>query len=206
MADDQDLEDAPVAAEAPEEQRADLPPGPLDGNDVDTGSGYVDLGSLQVPAVQGLQVRAELAADKKTVQRVQLVLGQSGLQVQLAAAPKSGGVWDEVRAGIREGLESQGGQVVEQQTRYGTELTATLPMDMPDGTKGAVPIRIIGREGPRWFARIDVMGPATHDEEAWLPLQDVLDRLVVKRGTEPRPRLDLLPLSLPSAAVEVPGE
>ena len=75
-------------------------------------------------------------------------------------------------------------------------------MTLPDGSEGTTRTRIIGREGDRWFARIDMVGPAAlGGQEA-----SDFDRIVVVRGSEPHPRLDLLPLHLPSQeSVEVPN-
>lgn len=179
-------------------------PGPRDLSEVDATRGYVDLGSLRIPAIAGMQLRTQLAPDGLTVLRVLLVLGSSGIQVSLAAAPKSGGVWDELRAQIRSGMEADGAQVQDVHTRYGEELLADLLVTLPDGGRATSRMRVIGREGPRWFARIDVLGPAAQSLEAGTSLEQVIDRMVVVRDDAPRARLDLLPLHVPEGAVEVP--
>lgn len=177
-------------------------PGPRDFADVDTSEGYVDLGSLLVPVIEGMQLQAKVAPDGRTVQQVIIVAGASGLQVTVAAAPKSGGVWDEVRSDIRTDLERHKASVEERATRYGTELQARYPVTMPDGSRAITPMRIIGREGPRWFARIDMLGRATADEDEGHRLEGVIDRLVVRRDGRPRPRLELLPLHVPQTSEE----
>lgn len=179
-------------------------PGPRTPDEVDTSRGYVDLGSLLVPAVPGMQLRTQVADDKRTVLRVLVVVGNSGIQVSLAAAPKSGGVWEEVRDQIRQGMEADGATVTDVHTRYGEELLADLLVTMPDGSRATSRMRVIGREGPRWFARIDLLGPAAQDLEAGAELEKIVDRLVVVRDDAPRARLDLLPLHVPEGAVEVP--
>lgn len=179
-------------------------PGPRDVSEVDTSTGYVDMGSLLIPAIPGMQLRTQLAADGTTVLRALLVLGASGIQVSLAAAPKSGGVWDELRDQIRSGMETDGATVAAATTRYGEELLADMLVTMPDGSRATSRMRVIGREGPRWFARIDILGPAAQSLEAGADLERVIDRLVVVRDQAPRARLDLLPLHVPEGAVEVP--
>ncbi|MFC7580322.1 DUF3710 domain-containing protein [Schaalia naturae] len=179
-------------------------PGPRDIAEIDTTSGYVDMGSLLIPAIPGMQLRTQLAKDGRTVLRALLVLGASGIQVSLAAAPKSGGVWDELRAQIRSGMESDGAHVEDVHTRYGDELLADLLVTLPDGSRATSRMRVIGREGPRWFARLDILGPAAQSLEAGGALEKVIDRLVVARDDAPRARLDLLPLHVPEGAVEVP--
>lgn len=177
-------------------------PGPRDFDEVDTSEGYVDLGSLLVPVIHGMQLQAKVAPDGRTVQQVIIVAGTSGLQVTVAAAPKSGGVWEEVRSDIRADLERHKASVGERRTRYGTELEARYPVTMPDGSQAVTPMRIIGREGPRWFARIDMLGRATADEQEGRRLERVIDRLVIHRDERPRPRLELLPLHVPAPGAD----
>ncbi len=197
-------EDADVRAGVSDDDPVWSEPGPRDLSEVDATRGYVDLGSLRIPAIAGMQLRTQLAPDGRTVLRVLLVLGSSGIQVSLAAAPKSGGVWDELREQIRSGMEADGAQVQDVRTRYGEELLADLLVTLPDGGRATSRMRVIGREGPRWFARIDVLGPAAQSLEAGASLEQVIDRMVVVRDDAPRARLDLLPLHVPEGAVEVP--
>lgn len=179
-------------------------PGPRTPDEVDTSRGYVDMGSLLVPAVPGMQLRTQVADDKRTVLRALVVVGNSGVQVSVAAAPKSGGVWEEVREQIRQGMEADGATVTDVHTRYGDELLADLLVTMPDGSRATSRMRVIGREGPRWFARIDLLGPAAQDLDSGADLEKLIDRMVVVRDDAPRARLDLLPLHVPEGAVEVP--
>ena len=180
-------------------------PGPRSLSEVDTSTGYIDMGSVRIPAIQGMQLRTQVADDKKTVLRVLIVLGASGIQMSVAAAPRSGGVWDEVREQLRSSLEQSGGRIEDVETRYGHELLADMPVTLPDGREATSRMRIIGREGDRWFARVDIIGPAAQSLEAGADIERVIDRIVVVRDEQPRARLDLLPLHVPSGAVEVPN-
>ncbi|WP_076463631.1 DUF3710 domain-containing protein [Actinomyces mediterranea] len=180
-------------------------PGPRSAAEVDASVGYIDMGAILLPAVKGMQLRTQVADDKKTVLKILLVLGDSGVQISAAAAPRSGGVWDEVRAQIREGLESDGATVTETEGRYGDELYADVPVQMPDGRQATSRMRIIGCEGPRWFSRIDILGPAAQSAEAGKEIEKIIDRIVIVRDDKPRARLDLLPIHVPTAAVEVPN-
>ncbi|MCF2711851.1 DUF3710 domain-containing protein [Schaalia hyovaginalis] len=179
-------------------------PGPRSVEEVDTSVGYVDMGSIRIPAVKGMQLRTQVADDGASVLRVLIVLGDSGLQISAAAAPRSGGVWDEVRAKIAEGIGADGGAVEAVEGRYGVELRADIPVTMPDGRAASSRMRIIGREGPRWFSRIDILGPAALNDEAGREIERIIDRIVIVRDDQPRARLDLLPVHVPDAAVEAP--
>ncbi len=179
-------------------------PGPRSVEEVDTSVGYVDMGAIRIPAVKGMQLRTQVADDGTTVLRVLIVLGDSGLQISAAAAPRSGGVWDEVRDKITEGLLADGGSVEALEGRYGVELRADIPVTMPDGRPASSRMRIIGREGPRWFSRIDIVGPAALNDELGREFEKIIDRIVIVRDNQPRARLDLLPIHVPDAAPEVP--
>ena len=88
----------------------------------------------------------------------------------------------------------------------GHELEVDESVTLPDGSEGTTRTRIIGREGDRWFARIDMVGPAALGGQEANDFEELIDRIVVVRGSEPHPRLDLLPLHLPSQeSVEVPN-
>ena len=160
-------------------------PGPRNYGDVDTSEGYVDMGAILFPARPGMQLRTQVADDGTTVLQILVVLGNSGIQMSVAAAPRSGGVWDELRDEIRSGFEKQ-----------------DMPMQMPDGRSATSRMRILGREGDRWFARIDIIGPAAADADAGLEIEKVIDRIVVRRDEHPRTRLELLPVRLPAGAQE----
>ncbi|WP_277063966.1 DUF3710 domain-containing protein [Schaalia cardiffensis] len=179
-------------------------PGPRSPEEVDTSVGYIDMGSILLPAIKGMQMRTQVADDGTSVLRVLLVLGDSGLQISAAAAPRSGGVWDELRSQILEGLRADKAQVREVEGRYGTEIYADIPVKLPDGRKASSRMRIIGREGDRWFSRIDILGPAAQSPEAGAQIERILDRIVIVRDSKPRARLDLLPIHVPNEQVEAP--
>lgn len=202
-ADQQEAPQAPVLPTLEDDDPIWEQPGPRNAGEVDTSDGYVDMGSILFPAVPGMQLRTQLADDGSTVLQILVVLGNSGVQMSVAAAPRSGGVWDEVREEIRSGFASQGASVTDVESRYGDELLVDMPMRMPDGRSGTSRMRIIGREGDRWFARIDVLGPAAASPEAGAHIEKVIDRIVVRRDKHPRTRLELLPLHVPGGAAGV---
>lgn len=133
----------------------------------------------------------------KTVQGVQVVLDGSSLQMQAFAAPRTDGIWDEVRAEIRTQVTGQGGSVEELDGPFGTELLARLPVRTPDGRTAHRPFRFLGTDGSRWFLRGLLSGRAAVDPEAARRLEAVFAGVVVVRGTEARPPRELLPLHLP---------
>ena len=180
--------------------------GPRDSGGSPVPSGYVDLGALYVPRLPGLQLRGKFEADKTTLFRMLLVLGTSGVTVSVAAAPKSGGAWSELSDQIETSIVSAGGVVERQVGPYGTELHAKVAAVLPDGTRGFSPLRIIGVEGPRWVARLDVAKTATGGDEAQIAAcEQLIDQLIVHRGDSPRIRFEVLPLTLPKDTAAVDG-
>lgn len=178
-------------------------PGPKDSGGEGPPSGYVDLGSLYLPPIPGMQVRAQFEEDGKTLNRIQLVVGTSGIRVSVAAAPRSGGVWPELLDQLAKSVEQQGGTSTVAEGRYGEELQAKVPVQLPNGKKGFTPVRFLGIEGPRWIVRLDVQGPAASgDAEQEELCYQVIDNMVVNRGPDPRVRLSLLPFLLPQGGVE----
>ncbi len=172
--------------------------GPIDSEGGLCPAGYLDLGSLFVPALPGIQLRAQFEDDKKTLRRILLVTGTSGIQLSVIAAPRSGGVWSELREQVAESIANANGISEDVNTKYGTELAAVIPARMPDGTDGRQPLRIIGIEGPRWLLRVDLQGMAAADDAtARGQCEEIIDRIIVNRGAEPRVRMEMLPITLP---------
>ncbi|NES28302.1 DUF3710 domain-containing protein [Micromonospora terminaliae] len=156
----------------------------------------LDLGSLQIPAVPDVEVRVQ-ADPQGVIQQVVLVHGQNALQLGVFAAPRSEGIWDEVREEIRQSLFNDGAAAQEVEGDYGTELRARVRT--PDGITD---LRFVGIDGPRWMVRGVYQGEAATNPAAAGSLQACLDGLVVDRGQEAKPVREPLPLRLPREVAE----
>jgi hypothetical protein len=132
-----------------------------------------------------------------TVQQVVLVWEESALQVGAFAAPKSDGIWDEVREEIRESMTSDGVASEEVTGEYGPELRARA-----DTPQGPVDLRFVGVDGPRWMIRAVFQGAAAADPDREGPLRSCLSGIVVNRGADARPVREPLPLRLPKEMAE----
>ncbi len=185
----------PAAAAGPVSRPA--PGGPWDESEVDGLGRRVDLGAIWLPGVVGMELRMEI--DKKTnqVTGVGVTLGGSALQVQAFAAPRTEGIWDEIRAEIAESVTKQGGSVDDLPGPFGRELLARLPVRTPEGRTGHRPARFIGHDGRRWFLRGVLTGAAAVDPQQAAQLEALFADVVVVRGTEARAPRDLLALRLP---------
>lgn len=200
--------DAPAlpeeAAGEPADRTGRSVTGPFDVSEITSRDGYVDLGALLIAPSEGLQLRLEVEEATQRVVAVTMDLNGSSLQLQAFAAPKSEGLWDEIREQIGQSVGSQGGQVEEVQGQFGTELVAKLPAGAPDGSQGYRVARFVGIDGPRWFLRGVLGGAAAMDRDAAAPLEALFRRIVVIRGDSPMPPRDLLQLRLPKDASVTP--
>ncbi|WP_426225703.1 DUF3710 domain-containing protein [Pseudarthrobacter sp. DSP2-3-2b1] len=178
--------------------------GPFDVSEISSRDGYVDLGALLIAPSEGLQLRLEVEEATQRVVAVTMDLNGSSLQLQAFAAPKSEGLWDEIRDQIGQSVGSQGGQVEEIQGEFGSELIAKLPAGAADGSQGYRVARFIGVDGPRWFLRGVLGGDAAMDRAAAAPLESLFRQIVVIRGDSPMPPRDLLQLRLPKDASPTP--
>ncbi|GMA39759.1 DUF3710 domain-containing protein [Mobilicoccus caccae] len=193
-----DTPDTPTDATtaAADEQAPASDHGPFDASDVSSDEGYLKLGSIWVPAIEGLMLTFEMDQSQSQVTAVQVVRGDSTLQLQAFAAPKSGGLWEEIRAEIAEGIAGQGATATEETGAHGTELVVDV--------NGGV-MRFLGVDGPRWFLRGVVSGRAAVDPDAGAGLRQVFADVVVDRGGDPMGPRELLTLTLPDDSGQPDG-
>jgi hypothetical protein len=156
----------------------------------------LDLGSLQIPAIDGVEVRVQ-ANPEGGVEQIVLVDGDSALQLGVFAAPKSEGIWDEVRDEIKKSMQGDGASPREIQGPYGTELIAHVQTP-----EGPADVRFVGVDGRRWMVRALFQGPAAADPNYAGALATCLQGLVVVRDDEARPVREALPLRLPKEMAE----
>jgi hypothetical protein len=187
--------------------------GPWDEADApQDGVARIDLGSLRLPAVPGMELRVDVNAQQKVIGAT-LRAGESMLQVSAFAAPRAGGIWDDVRADLARSASGQGGSLREVDGPFGPALAGTVLVAQPaqQGQPAPKPVRraarFLGVDGPRWFLRGMLSGPAAESPEAAAQLEEAFRRIVVVRGNEPMPVREQLPLTLPpQAAAQVAAQ
>ena len=196
--DDTETDDTADASEARPEH---LEAGPYDQPDAPE-EDRIDLGGLQVPTIDGMELRMEVDQRTNAVTGANLVIEGSSLQVQAFAAPKSRGIWEEVRGKLRESVVKQGGTAETRPGAFGTELIARMPVKRADGRTAYRPARFMGVDGRRWLLRAVLSGKALADPEQARRFETLVSRLVVVRGAEAMAPQELIPLHLPG---ERPG-
>lgn len=177
--------------------------GPWDATEVEgDGVERLDLGGLRVTAATGVDVQVQVDETSRAVVQVTLARPDGGVQVQPYAAPRTGGLWDEVRPQIKASINAGGGLVEEAEGPFGIELKAQVKAE---ATGVMQPARFVGIEGPRWFLRAVFLGGAARPGETATALEDMVRALVVVRGSEAMAVGSAIPMRLPEQPEAAPA-
>jgi hypothetical protein len=174
------------------------PGGPWDIADDYPAAERVDCGSLLIPAREGFDVQINVAEEQGTWAAV--VRQDSGMQLQAFAAPRSGELWAEVRQEIAANIAESGGTCQEIYGRFGVELAAQVPISAEAEPTVQQPVRFLGFDGPRWFLRGVISGPAASDKALAASFDEIFGDVVVVRGDYPAPPREQLEIKLPEEA------
>ena len=173
--------------------------GPWDGAGDYPQAERMDFGSLLVPVREGFDIQVNL--DDEAGMWIAVVSQDSALQLQAFAAPKTSGLWAEVRREIAAEVGKAGGQSDDADGPFGAELLARMTPGGP-GTQ-PVPMRFIGADGPRWFLRGLLTGPAVQSPDLAVPFEEIFADVVVVRGDHAEPPRKALDIQLPEEARQV---
>lgn len=152
---------------------------------------YLSLGAFYIPFVQGIQLRLKASRADNTLLGATVTLGHSSLEIEAFAAPKTMGLWDDVR----EDLLANNPNAKAVAGIFGTEVL--LPVKLPNGS--VHPTRIVGIDGPRWMLRGIFSGAAADqsNEQETEILNRFFSDIVVERGDAPLAPRDLIPMAPP---------
>ena len=213
-------EDASEQVDAPVLDRSS---GPFDHSEVGGSDDRIDLGALRILGAEGMQLRLEIDQEQQAVVAASVLMGDSNLQLQAFAAPRSEGLWESIRGELSESVTTRGGSaesVVQWHPEdddgpaesvegpCGIELRTRMPSQDKNGRTVFAPARFLGVDGPRWFLRGVISGRAAVEDTKAEPLLQVFRDTVVVRGQDPMAPRELLTLTLPTEAqpVEAPDE
>lgn len=177
--------------------------GPFDVSEVKSLEQYGDFGAIKIIPTEGMDIRLEIEEGTTRVVSVAIQLNQSTLQLQAFAAPKSEGLWHEVRRELAHSIRAQGGLLEERVGSFGPEILAQLPNSDPADTSRRF-ARFVGVDGPRWFLRGVIGGAAINDPAAANQIESVFRSTIVDRGNAAVPPRDLLELQIPDGVVAPP--
>lgn len=212
--------DAPEAAAAPQSGEAVEPTagvestgaeptgprGPYDADEMPADAAPVtriDLGSLHIPAVEGLELRLQVDEASGQIAAVLLTGEEGAIELRAFAAPRNGDLWGEVLPQLVADVQQRGGQVMQRDGSFGPELVCQLAVTMPDGQEGVQPSRILGINGPRWLLRATFLGRPAVEPEVGAAWEQVLHHVVVSRGKTAMPKGEALPIVIPPEAQQV---
>nr|WP_246336512.1 DUF3710 domain-containing protein [Flexivirga oryzae] len=171
--------------------------GPYDRSEVTELDGLLDFGAIAIIPQPGMELRLDVDDAGQEITGLTAVVEGSACQLQAFAAPKSRGVWDEIRDEIADNLIAGGGTAEERLGPLGIELHTRMPTRGQDGRTTYAPARFVGVDGPRWFLRVVLSGNAAIDEATGNQLLEFARHSVVTRGGEPRAPREMLPLEIP---------
>lgn len=130
---------------------------------------------------------------------------ESGLELALFAAPRSGSLADELREEIIEEATQGGGHAQEAEGPFGPEVRRVMPIDGPEGEQLFHVSRVWLVDGPRWLLRGTLMGQAAMVEGEEPPADVFVEffrNVVVNRDDAPRVPGELIQLALPEGEVQ----
>ncbi|MBV2366604.1 DUF3710 domain-containing protein [Streptomonospora nanhaiensis] len=177
--------------------------GPWDASEDAPEAQRMDLGALRVPVVPGTGIQVNSARGGRPI-GVTLHTQRTALQLQPFSAPKSSGVWEEMREELRSQVTAQGGKVEDFDGTFGPELRAVIPVAGKKDDQGrqlGERVRYIGVDGPRWVLFGVIRGEGAVKPEAMAGVEELFQKIVVVRGETPMPPRELLPIVIPPGAV-----
>lgn len=172
----------------------------LGGQDDTPGAQRIDLGSMLVTGFAGAELRLQVSEESQQVVSVMLISGDSAIELGAYAAPRTGGLWPELRDELTEAATEAGGSAALVEGPFGVELRRLLPVTTPDGEQGYQPSRMWVVEGPRWLLRGILYGQAALEDGVDGPVAPLLTafrQVIVRRDAQAMAPGDLLPLELP---------
>ena len=137
--------------------------GPFDFDEVDLEADEVErveFGPLVITPFEGLGLQLHGDPETGSVHALLAAYQDSGLELALFAAPRSGGLADELREETIEEAAQAGGHAGVANGPFGPEVQRVLPMEGPEGEQLFHVSRIWLVEGPRWLLRGTLMGRA----------------------------------------------
>ncbi len=167
--------------------------GPFDISEVSAVQPFIDLGAIKVTPRPGLQLKLDIEESTKRLISAIFDIDGSTLHVQVFAAPRNEGLWNEIREQLAAQVVKQGGRAEHVVGPFGPEVRGVVPT--ADGAQRLV--RFVGVDGPKWFLRGVISGPAAEAGLNAMYVEEVFRSIVVDRGTEPLPPRELLTLRVP---------
>lgn len=184
------------------------PHGPWDRAETDRDTreeGYVDFGGLVVPTTPELEIHVQLDEQSGLGAAILLVGPESAVELRAFAAPRTEGIWDDVRKEVAAEAARAGGTATEIDGEWGIELECVVPVQLEDGQQATQPARIVGVDGPRWLLRGTFYGRSAAEADPDGVVERTFRDTIVVRGDAAMLPREQIPLSLPPGAEPASG-
>ncbi len=154
---------------------------------------YININSIYIPVIEGMELRLKASNATGEILGATVTHGSSSLELEAFAAPKTMGLWDD----IRQELLDSNAKAEEVDGEFGKEVL------LPVSVKGKKFVsRVVGVDGPRWLLRGIFTGSAAEESEEKTLLDTFFHAIVVNRGEEPLAPHDLIPMTPPWMPVD----
>jgi len=163
----------------------------------------IDLGGLIVRGRQDIQLQLQVDEGSGQIVAVLMMAEEGAVELRPFAAPRSAGIWDDVRRQIAAETARLGGTATEADGAFGKELHVLVPVQGPEGQQLTQPSRVLGIAGPRWLLRATLFGRPAVDYRQDGDVEKALRDVVVVRGGSPIPPGDPLALTVPPNAQRI---
>lgn len=200
--DDDDNDDG-AQKEAPRDR---VKNGPWDESEEAGEANRIDLGALRIPVIDGMQVQLEAQEESGSILAVSLIHKGGALRVQAMAAPKTEGLWSQVRSQVSASVTAAGGSAKEIFTDLGYGLSAAIPHKIDEDQVGVQNHEYVGVDGPRWFLMGIIATTDGLPEEVREELVEVFRGIIVVRGDAPMPPGQFLELTPPNLEPDADSE
>lgn len=195
-ADETDEEAAEAALDPREDGPFDFEEVALDADEVQR----ITFGPVIITPFEGLGLQLHGNPETGMIQALLATYEESGLELALFAAPRSGSLADELREEIVEEATQGGGHAEEADGPFGPEVRRVMPIDGPEGEQLFHVSRVWLVDGPRWLLRGTLMGQAAMVEGEDAPADVFVEffrNVVIRRDEAPRVPGELIQLALP---------
>lgn len=180
--------------------------GPWDESEEAGEANRIDLGALRIPVIDGMQVQLEAQEESGLILAVSLIHKGGALRVQAMAAPKTEGLWSQVRSQVSASVTAAGGSAKEIFTDLGYGLSAAIPHKIDEDQVGVQNHEYVGVDGPRWFLMGIIAKTDGLPEEVREELVEVFRGIIVVRGDAPMPPGQVLELTPPNLEPDADSE
>lgn len=186
-------------ATQPQQDQTENDFGPFDGDTVnfqdfdfsDFATGALDLGSMLIPVPHGGEVKVDMGPEGP--QMIHLEIDGGRITPIAFAAPRNGDLWAESVEETVAGMTKDGLDVHVEDGPWGQEICAVA---------GEGQMRLIGVNGPRWMFRATLAGEKSKADELAKVAREIIARTFIRRGKDPIPAGQPLPVLMPQAMAD----